>query len=213
MNQTFSGTRQAMATLLAVAASLGCHTTGASQVSAGVEGVQPAADHFDLLIYGFDFDPGEHEVLLRTNLDFGSEWVSLGTLPGQAASRSGNEAWSTAVFTGLSTLRFLGQDFREQYIDLKIVTAGTSDGSRVSAVYAMPASEGLEQDIGRITTLIETDPLLVEEHSLASHVQPAPAHLQPASEYVEHVRAPMKHTRPGVMEVEQLQVEWRNRGG
>lgn len=209
MNQKSSSTVRTAFLLLAVFATFGCHTPGISQSPGSPAAQHPPGDGFDLVVYGADFDRGEHEVFLRTNLDFGSEWVSLGFLAAAAGASQADGA--TAIFTDLSTERFLGQDFRESYLDLRIITREPSNGSSVSAVYAMPHVPASRDAAARIRHLIETEPMAIEHNSLASHVQPRPRSLQPGIEYIEHVRAPMKHTLPGVMEVEQLQVEWRNR--
>lgn len=212
MNHRPDATRRTTLFLLAIAASLGCHTAGTSQSTTTPIAGQGSDQQFDLVVYGFDFDPGEHEIFLRTNLDFGAEWVSLGTLDAAPPRGSSGNAWAAAVFPDLSTERFLGQDFREHYLDVRVVTRGDSDGSSVTAFYAVPHIPGAPNVAAEIRRLIEEQPLAVEHHSLASHVQPRPQPLEPGVEYVEHVRAPMKHTLPGVMEVEQLKVEWRHRG-
>lgn len=211
MNNRPYGIKHIALFLLAIAASFGCHTAGTSQSPTHSFAGQGTDQQFDLVVYGFDFDPGEHEIFLRTNLDFGAEWISLGTLDPAPPVGSSHNAWVAVVFPDLSTERFLGQDFRESYLDVRIVTRGDSDGSSVSALYAMPRTAAANS-AAEVRRLIEHEPLAVEHHSLASHVQPKPRPLEPGVEYIEHVRAPMKHTLPGVMEVEQLKVEWRHRG-
>lgn len=194
---------------LVALATLGCHTPGTAQHADPEPQFAPEGQSFDLVIYGHDLDPGEHEILLRTNLDFGGEYVSMGTIDVHEA----DERWISAVFPDLSARRFLGHDFREMYIDVRIVTADAADGGRLTAIYALPHVDGLASHVHRLTRLIEQQPQRVEAASLASHVQPSPAELAPGTAVVQHVRVPMKHRQPGVAEVEQLQVEWRNRGG
>lgn len=211
MNDKLDAVRHSLLLIPAFLATLGCHTSLASQASGEPGDPLQSTDRFDLVVYGVDLDRAEHEVFLRTNLDFGSEWVSLGTL-GDTASRS-DETWTAVVFFDLSTERFLGQDFRESYLHLRIITRDGAPGSRVSAFYATPHVDRSLVRPQQLQRLIEDDPLAVERTSLASHVQPKPAELQPGVHYIEYIRAPMKHTKPGVMEVKQLQVEWRNRDG
>lgn len=213
MKDTPSHARSQSTLLLALLATVGCHTAGTSQAPGQTAPGQTTAERFDLVVYGFDFDPAEHEVFLRTNLDFGAEWVSLGTLDPNSRGSRGDDDWATVVFPELSTERFLGQDFRESYLDLRIVTRDGSDGSSVSAFYAMPHAPNVQQRAPEIRRAIESDPLTVAGRSIARHVQPRPHPLRPGMEYIEHVRAPMHDALPGVMEVEQLQVEWRNRDG
>lgn len=213
MSDRLNGTPHRTLALLALLSALGCQTPGTAQLQGQAAALQPPSDRFDLVIYGQDFDPAEHEVFLRTNLDFGSEWVSLGNLDAAVSDGVTRDGWATAIFPDLSTERFFGQDFREQYLEVRILTRDGVDGSAISALYVMPHSARAREAAPRIQQLIESDPVTVEQHSIASHVQPSPRALEPGVEYVEHVRAPMKHTLPGVMEVEQLQVEWRNRDG
>lgn len=210
MNESMNGTRHRLLSLLTVMATLGCHTAATSQSAGQIPAPLEPTERFDLVLYGSDFDPDEHEVFIRTNLDFGSDWVSLGTIA--PAANGGDPAWGAVVFTDNETARFLGQDFRESYLELRITTRDGSDGSRLSAVYVMPHVAQAADAQPHIARLIEEDPRLVEQHSLASHVQPTPHPLRPGPDYVQHVRIPMKHALPGVMEVQQLQVEWRNRG-
>lgn len=210
MKTPSGATRTSFLVLVTALATFGCHRSGMSQT---VPSTEPApTGTFDLLVYGHDLDPGEHEVFLRSNLDYGAEWISLGTITNPAASAD-DPTWGTAIFTGLSTQRFLGQDFRESYLDLRITTADASDGSLVGAFYAVPHTGEAAEALPRITRMIETDPVAVERASIASHVQPSPVALEPGEAHVEHVRAPMTDRRPGVMEVLQLEVEWRNRDG
>ncbi|MDX1673156.1 MAG: hypothetical protein R3314_00035 [Longimicrobiales bacterium] len=192
--------------LLVTATALGCGTPGTAQDTRPEPTFAPEDLRFDLFIYGADLDAGEHEVFLRTNLDFGGEWESLGSISTHGTG------WGTAVVANLSAHRYFGQDFREMYLDLKIATSENADGARIAAIYAVPHVPGIDRHLDRINRLIENDPGTVEAASIASHVQPAPATLRPGAEVVEHVRAPMKHELPGVAEVKQLQVEWRNRG-
>lgn len=193
---------------LALLATLGCQSTGASQTAQRPDPRGALAERFDLVIHGLDFDPGEHEVFLRTNLDFGAEWESVGLIEPE---RGAAGEWATVVLPGLSTERFFGQDYRENYLDLRIVTANQADGSQMAAVYAVPHTPGAGDAAERITALIVDDPIAVERVSIASHVQPRPAELRPGEEYIEHVLGPTKHIKPGVAEAEQLQVEFRNR--
>lgn len=211
MKRAARGTRQRLLPLIAVVAAVGWHTAATAQTSAQPGDFPVPTERFDLVIYGFDFDPGEHELFLRSNLDYGAEWVSFGPIDPAPRHSDDDAGWTAVVFADISTERFLGQDFRESYLEVRIGTRSASDGSLLSAIYAMPHLARAPEAAPRIAHLIESDPVRVKHHSLASHVQPAPQTLGPGPDYVQHVQAPMKHTLPGVAEVEQLQVEWRNR--
>lgn len=205
-------TSSATAVMMAVLTTAACHAQSASQAPPApapqLGRTAAAPETFDLVVYGSGFHTGQHEVFLRTNPDHGAGWVSIGTLDPVAS-----DAWAATVFPELQTERFLGQDFRESYLDLKIVTAGAGEHPRVSAIYAMPHVPPAPGAAAAITRLIETRPRSVEALSIASMVQPAPVALRPDRDYVEHVRAPLADPRPGVLEVLQLIVEWRNREG
>lgn len=195
--------------LFALLATLGCQSVGSSQAAARPDAARGQADQrFDLLVYGLDLNRGDHEVFLRTNLDFGHEWESIGRIAADGAS---GDRWGTAVFPGLSGERFLGQDVRENYVDVRIVTTGGADGAHLAALYAMPHAPRARGGTAQVTRLIEDDPTAVERRSFMSLVHPKPVALRAGAEYVGHVIGSVKHSGPGIKEVEQLKIEWRNR--
>jgi hypothetical protein len=108
-----------------------------------------------------------------------------------------------------STARYLGQDIRENYIALKITTTQDDPEGTLRAAYAVPTAERYDDaTCKRLAALIAKQPGAVRRHSLASHVRPRPAALSGAS-FVEHLEAPIRHRKPGVMEVEWLEILFR----
>lgn len=172
----------------------------------------PAVRQFDLVVYGFDLDAGEHEVFLRTNPDFGYTWESVGTLRAQApAGSDSNGRWATAVIPALSSDRYFGQDIRESQVAARIATAAGADGSRLSAVYATPHVPGQGPAFAQqLTRLIEQEPEVLEKYSLGRLVHPRPAVLRAGEGFIALVLAPVRHRPAGVLEVENLEIEFRN---
>lgn len=183
-------------------------------------------DRFDLWVYGRDFDHGEHGLHLKANPGEGGEWELVGHFDGDQDStayvsgarpeyvRDRDGEWEAAVFHGLSRARYLGQDFRESSIQVRIATDSAADGSELAAIYAMPyrptRNYRTEEEIAG---LVEENPRWIRVNSLASHVRPRPARLVPGTVWTEKLEAPIRKARPGVLEVEWLDFLWRTPGG
>ena len=181
----------------------------ASSAPTGSNAAAPADSLFDLVLYGPDLRSGTHRVFLKTNPGFGNAWEPIGTLsPPDAERRTGvpNEStWETVLLTKLRRERYLGQDFRENYLALKIVTVAEGPiPSKLSAAYAVPHHR--RNTTAHLHDALRTQPLDVRTHSLASYVRPRPAPLQSDTPFVEKIEAPVRYERPGEAEVAWLEV-------
>ena len=86
---------------LALLATIGCQSAGMSQTASRADGSRGQAEQrFDLLVYGFGLDQGEHEVFLRNNLDFGHSGEFTIRVPGcslrTCSERPGSRVTTTA---------------------------------------------------------------------------------------------------------------------
>lgn len=161
----------------------------------------PPIETFDLVLYGDELrGVGEH-VRLKSNPWRRDAWIAVGRQRHVACA----EHPSVAVLPNLPTPEYLGQDVRENYVALKIVPM---DGSpELRAAYALPSADTLKEDsCNRIVDLIASDPAVVRRHSLASHTRPRPVSLSGRRPFIEHLEAPIRHRKPGVMEVEWLEI-------
>ena len=57
-----------------------------------------------------------------------------------------------------------------------------------------------------LARLVATEPAVVRRHSLAVYERPRPARLRPGTPFIDHVEAPVRHRKPGVTEVEWLEL-------
>ncbi|MCF8301887.1 MAG: hypothetical protein K9I94_01325 [Bacteroidales bacterium] len=146
-----------------------------------------ANTHFDLWIYGFDFDHNEHTLYLKTN----NSWEKIGHFNPQQdkeAYEEGarekyiytyHERWHALAFHGLSREKYISGE-KDGKIQLRIETPGQSDHSKLSAIYVVPYRETrnyvTEQEI---TRFIEEQPRWVEINSMGSHVRPKSLILKP----------------------------------
>lgn len=161
-------------------------------------------DTFDLVLYGNDLAPSSQQVDLKTNPWRGNSWTAVAPSPSSAPCTSQPQL---RVVPGLSTGRYLGQDVREHYVALKISTSQDEPDGRLRAAYALPSADTLNpRTCERLATLIETDPSAVRRHSLAAYARPRPASLSAEAPFIEHLEAPIRHRKPGVMEVEWLEI-------
>jgi hypothetical protein len=148
--------------------------------------------------------PSAQKIALKTNPWRGDAWTPVATADGPAACASSP---ALHVVPGLPTGRYLGQDIRENYVALKLSTSRDESDSRLRAAYALPSVDTVDATAcERLRTLIETAPSTVRQHSLAAHVRPRPAPLSADAPLIEHLEAPIRHRRPGVMEVEWLEI-------
>lgn len=161
-------------------------------------------DTFDLVLFGSGLTPSAQEVALKTNPWRGDAWTPVSSTDGSPSCASSS---TLRVVPGLPTDRYLGQDLRENYVALKLSTARGESAGRLRAAYALPSVDSIgAAACERLVTLIETDPSTVRRHSLAAHVRPRPAPLSADAPLIEHLEAPIRHRKPGVMEVEWLEI-------
>lgn len=160
--------------------------------------------HFDLVLVGSDLDPTTHRVALKTNPKRGGAWtpVAPSARPARCPSQPG-----LRVIPNLSVARFLGQDIRENYIALRVTTRGTAATGTLRAVYAVPSVDTLNAaGCERLATVIAEEPARVRRHSIATYVRPRPAQLSAEAPFLDHLEAPIRPRKPGVMEVEWLEL-------
>lgn len=157
-----------------------------------------SVDTFDLILVGDSLSVSAHRVALKSNPTKGATWTTLDDVQCDETER-------LLVLPGQPTDRYLGQDIRENYLALR-VTAET-DGGILRAAYAVPSTNDLDAAAcARLARLAETRPMTVRHHSLAVYERPRPARLRPGAPFIDHVEAPIRHRKPGVMEVAWLQV-------
>ena len=151
---------------------------------------------FDLWLYGHDFDHVEHRVSLKTADD--STWTFIGHFnPQQDADGyvegaapehlySYDERWHAVAFHGLRRARFFESPEKPNGpLQVKIETPDASDGSKLSAVYAMPYRRTRNYaTVQKITRFIEEHPRWIGINSLVRHVRPQPLPLREAAPVV-----------------------------
>lgn len=164
----------------------------------------PPVERFDLVLVGNNLDASGHQVSLKTNPWRSDEWTSVSH--SEEASACASQPF-LRIRSGLSTAQYLGRDIRENYIALRITTTEDDTESSLRAAYALPSvEEWTEAACERLATLIETNPSTVRHHSVAVHTRPRPAPLSANGPFIEHLEAPIRHRKPGVMEVEWLEI-------
>lgn len=159
---------------------------------------------FDLVLVGNDLDPDAHRISLKTNPGQGETWT-----PVVSSDRSPRctTSESLLVVPDLPAKQYVGQDIRENHLSLKIETVDPATEGAIRAVYALPSVEDLNDDAcTRLARLIERAPDTVRHHSLATYVRPRPAPLEAEAPFIDHVELPVRHRKPGVMEVEWLKI-------
>lgn len=158
----------------------------------------PPVDTFDLVLVGDSLSASAHRVFLKPNPTVGASWTTLDEARCEETER-------LLILPAQPTDRYLGQDIRENYLALK-VTAETKGGT-LRAAYAVPSTNDLNAaTCARLARLAETKPMIVRRHSLAAYERPRPARLRPGTPFIDHIEAPIQHRKPGVMEVEWLQI-------
>lgn len=148
-----------------------------------------ADTHFDLWLYGYDFDHTEHTVFLKTN-NKDNPWVKIGHFNPQQDKDgyekgarekymySFDEKWHAIAFHGLLREKFLNPPANGRHLEIKIETSGKSDSSGFSAAYALPYRKTRNYlTESQITHMIEKHPRWVEINSLFTHVRPEPLEL------------------------------------
>ncbi len=158
-------------------------------------------ESFDLVLVGDSLDPAIHRVALKTNPSAGEAWTPLDNVRCADTER-------LLVVPNRSTRRYVGQDIRENYVALKITSA--APGGALRAAYAVPSVDSMDEaTCTRLARLVQNRPMAVRRHSLAVYERPRPASLRPDTSFIDHVEAPVRHRKPGVMEVEWLEILFR----
>lgn len=154
-------------------------------------------NRFDLWVYGYDFDHTEHTLWLKET-GMADQWTFIGHFnPQQDPAQYEEEARGkymysfnnrshAVVFHGLERDRYVaGNDPPlNGTIEIKITTPGSSDGSHLSAIYAVPYRKTRHYTTEEeITRFIEEQPRWVNINSLVSHVRPVPFRLEETSEF------------------------------
>ncbi|MFO7893169.1 MAG: AGE family epimerase/isomerase [Longimicrobiales bacterium] len=197
---------------------------GPASVRVTVHRPAEVTPRFDLVVYGRDLDPTGMTVRVRENPSAGDAWVPLV----EPATRRGDDGWAAVVYPGLSALRFLGQDIREGHVAVRVQgLAGAASGSAgdpaggenaagpaITGFYVLPrGGDGGPTDprerADAVHGWLATDPGRVESASAAAVVYPRPRTVTPGGAWVEHVEAPVRHRRPGELEVEWLEILFR----
>jgi len=177
---------------------LGLSTAG---VGSALAQPAPPVDAFDLVLVGDSLSAAAHRVALRTNPTAGEAWEELEEARCDDTAR-------LLVFPAQSTDRYLGQDIRENYLAVRVTAE--AGGGTLRAVYAVPSTDTLGATAcPRLARLVEARPLTVRRYSLAVYERPRPTRLRPGRPFIDHVEAPIRHRRPGVMEVEWLNILFR----
>ncbi|WP_445664803.1 hypothetical protein [Fodinibius sp. AD559] len=158
---------------------------------------------FDLWIYGHDFDHVEHAVLMKPKTSSEEQWEFIGYINPQQDKDgyeedtreqymySYNEKWHAVIFRGLSRQKFLNSDTLDssKKLEIKIESTDESDGSELTAVYAMPYYQTrhfvTEQ---KVTELIEQQSRWVSINSLGSYIRPVPFTLNSDTVFTGTVR-------------------------
>lgn len=164
---------------------------------------QPMApiNSFDLVLMGDSLRPDAHTVELRSNPTAGESWTALDNPECVDTER-------VLVFPRQSVQRYLGQDIRENYVALRVVAE--SRGGTLRSAYSVPSTGEFDSnDCTEIARLTETRPMVVRRHSLAAYERPRSAPLHPNTPFIDHIEAPVRHRKPGVMEVEWLEILFR----
>lgn len=167
----------------------------------------PPTETFDLVLYGDQLGDVSDHVQLKSNPWRSDEWVAIGQKHRTACTGQ----TSVRVLRALPAGEYLGRDIRENHIALKV--AATASEGALRAAYALPSADALDgAACRRIAELVRTDPAAMRGHSLASHVRPRPVSLSGPKPFIEHLEAPIRHRKPGVMEVEWLEILFGGNG-
>jgi hypothetical protein len=173
------------------------------------EPARAAADsgRFDLVVIGNGPGFREAGVELRENPSAGGAWRAVRTGP---VSLEGQPPGAALVVARLRTSRYLGQDIRQNHLMLRL-SVPDGAGAQVRAVYAVPHTGTAADTLARrLVAAAERRPVQVRRRSLASLVRPRPARLAPGDTLTTPVEAPVRHRRPGVLEVRWLEILYRN---
>lgn len=168
---------------------------------------EESGETFDLVIYGKNLTVDHLKVLLRTNPEFDFQWED----PLQASDKKikvlNPDSKNILVICDLSKERYFGQDIRENYIGVKLESAVEDQHPEISAMYAVNADSKCNKEATeKYLRLIGNTPVKIKKNAIASIVRPRPFILKREIIYTEHIEAPVRHLKPGVKEVEWLDI-------
>lgn len=172
--------------------------------SAGPVAAQPGPPvaSFDLVLVGDHLHAETHRVALKTNPAEGAAWTSL---PDARCPRT----FGLMVLPNLSVARYLGQDVRENHLSIRITARSSPDDAQgtLRAMYAVPSLDSISAAAcARLARLVRTAPQKLQRYSLATYERPRPASLRTGTPFLNHIEAPVRHRRPGLAEVEWLNI-------
>jgi len=169
----------------------------------GIQKKSSEGEQFDLVVYGKHLDATTLSVELKSNPMFGSSWES-------AEGKSIIQGGQLLVIKNLSRERYLGQDIRENCLALRLGAEGAKP-VEISAVYALSSGNSdKEIPLEELQEAIERRPDDIRVISLASHVRPRPYVLEPDASWTEHVEADVRQFKPGIREVQWLDILFGN---
>lgn len=155
--------------------------------------------HFDLVLFGRNLTEGDLQVALKVTPGTRDEWTDI-----KSTSKKGRHTgrgYTTLVLTDLPVRKYIGQDIRENYLALKIVT----EKGALHAVYAVPSAGRPASEVARhLHPLIIGKPLRVQQYSYAWHIRPRPFVFTGSQPFIEHIEAPVRHLPAGVQEAKWL---------
>jgi hypothetical protein len=189
---------------------VGTAPAGPRGPSAEADPTVPQADsgRFDLVVIGDGPGLRRAGVELRENPSAGGAWRAVRTRP---VSLDGEPPGAALVVARLRTSRYLGQDIRQNHLMLRL-SVPDGAGAQVRAVYAVPHTGTAADSLARrLVAAAERRPVQVRRRSLASLVRPRPARLAPGDTLTTPVEAPVRHRRPGVLEVRWLEILYRSK--
>ncbi|MCF8334570.1 MAG: hypothetical protein K9I47_10525 [Bacteroidales bacterium] len=158
---------------------------------------------FHLVFYGKNLNTEDVKVQLKTNPIAGEAWTNI--LKDKKIWMS--ESRKLLVIENLSMENYFGQDIRENYIAVRLTSKAEDSHPEISAMYALPPKVEINKSSHDwFIERLKTQPVKLREQVLASHVRPRPYTLPNGVPFTEHIEAPVRQFKPGVREVEWLEL-------
>lgn len=177
----------------------------------GSPGGKKSFAYFDFWVYGEGLNEGKYQIFLKTNLFYGNKWECVGKFPQHSDNLKVSKEGKLLIISRLKREKYWGQDIRENYVAVKMVSPKGNPTVSVKGMYIFSSQteekEGLERKIRRI----ENQYPVLNKKSLAYHVRPRAYTLVHGVPYIEHVEAPVKGHKPGVLEVEWLEMIFKHK--
>lgn len=189
--------------LILIAAASTPHAQPACEGSPGEDG------SFDLVLFGTGLEIQSLDLYLKVNpwLDEGGTWQSITTEPGGRALQADRRGYRARILTGLPCGRFIGQDIRENYLELRVENGSNEKPIKLNAIYAFHHTGSSPEEMGKtVLEQVRSRPIDLERHSLARFIAPRPIVIRPGTAFVEKIELPVRGNKPGVREVEWLEI-------